>query len=218
MSERRHSFDGGKVLLLLRRKLKTNLTSNGASNVILERKNIAQIAIVGLGPEVLLIGKSNELSRNANAVSGMQDGAFDDGINAKFAGDLRERLLRALVLHDGGAGNDTQSGKLGESGDQFVGHAFGEVLLFRIARQVFERKNGNRSDIRNSGNRTKSLAKSSGGEGKHNTEKEGERRVNEEVPRTRSRVGLGSSGERARDSGGVAIALEAAQVGAELGG
>ncbi len=54
--------------------------------------------------------------------------------------------MRVLELHGRGAGNDPEGGLLGEHGRQFVGHAVGEVLLIRIAGEIFEGENGERSN------------------------------------------------------------------------
>ena len=54
--------------------------------------------------------------------------------------------LGALVGHDGGARDDAKIGDTGEFGDEFVGHAVGEVLLARVAGEILKRQHGNRAD------------------------------------------------------------------------
>src|SRR3984885_9355851 len=89
---------------------------------------------------------ADKLQGHMHLVTGAGDGAFEDGVDVESAGDFRQRPVRVLELHGGGAGNDPEGGILGEHGGQFVGHAVGEELLIRIAGEVAERENGERGD------------------------------------------------------------------------
>jgi hypothetical protein len=55
---------------------------------------------------------------------------------------FQENSNSALEPHDRGAGNDAESGVADEHGDQFVGHAVGEVVLLWISREIFEGEHG----------------------------------------------------------------------------
>ena len=55
--------------------------------------------------------------------------------------------LRAFVLHGRGARDDAEVAILGERGDEFVGHAVGEIVLGRIAGEIVERKDGDRLNV-----------------------------------------------------------------------
>src|SRR5580700_2536080 len=89
---------------------------------------------------------ANKLQGHMHLVTGARDRAFEDGVNVEGAGDFRQRPVRILELHGGGAGNDPEGGVLGKQGREFVGHAVGEVLLIRIAGEIVEWENGERGD------------------------------------------------------------------------
>ena len=89
---------------------------------------------------------ADELQCHVDLVTRARDGAFEDAVDVERAGDFRQRPVRVLELHGGGAGNDPEGGILGEHGRQFVGHAVGEVLLIRIAGEIVEGENGERGD------------------------------------------------------------------------
>ena len=74
------------------------------------------------------------------------DGAFENAVDVEGAGDFRQRSVCLLELHGGGAGNDQERRILGEHCRQFVGHAVGEVLLIRIAGEIVEGEDGERSN------------------------------------------------------------------------
>ena len=61
--------------------------------------------------------------------------------DAEFAGDLGNRTVHALVPHGRGARDDSQGCVLGEHGDDFIGHAVGEIILRGVARKIRQRKN-----------------------------------------------------------------------------
>src|ERR1700722_10250156 len=89
---------------------------------------------------------SDKVQGHMHPIAGARDCTFEDGVNIEGAGDFRQRPVRVLELHGGGAGNDPEGGILGEHGRQFVGHAVGEVLLIRIAGEIVEGENGDRGD------------------------------------------------------------------------
>ncbi len=57
-------------------------------------------------------------------------------------GDLGQVFLCALVLHDGGMGDDAEGLDAGELGDEFFGHAVGEEFLGGVCREVLQGENG----------------------------------------------------------------------------
>ena len=76
----------------------------------------------------------------------------------RVAGDVGKRTLDSFVLHGRGAGDYAEVAVLGQSSDEFVGHAIGEVVLGGIARQIRERENGKGMDLRGLGGGKKASA------------------------------------------------------------
>ena len=72
---------------------------------------------------------------------------LDDAVDGELARDLRHERS-ALVAHHRRARDDLQRADRRQARDQLLGHAVGEVLLRRIARQVLEREHRERADLR----------------------------------------------------------------------
>ena len=85
-------------------------------------------------------GRVDELSSDAHSVAAAAHAAFDHVIDAKVHGDLGNSYVLALVLRRRLAGHDEQIAEAGELGDDLLGHAVGEIFLFRIATEVGERQ------------------------------------------------------------------------------
>ena len=61
-----------------------------AGDFTLQRKDVAKIALVTFGPEVLVGGGVDELGRDADALAVTKHRAFDDGVDVEFASDDRQ--------------------------------------------------------------------------------------------------------------------------------
>ena len=81
-------------------------------------------------------GSIDQLDGGVYTVAGAGDGAFEDAVDAEFSGDVANRTIDAFVLHRRGVGDNSQRRVLGQSRDEFVGHAVGEILLRGIAREI----------------------------------------------------------------------------------
>src|ERR1700682_2945516 len=90
----------GTQLAALFRCEMADLLSNVADDVALQAKDIAQIAIVALGPEMLVGGAVNQLRADSHAVAGPFHGAFHNGIYVEFLRDHRYSFVGALVACD----------------------------------------------------------------------------------------------------------------------
>ena len=102
----------------------------------LQLQQIGELALVGVRPDVVVRHAVDELDGQPHASAGTLHRTLDDGVDAQFACDLRQRLVGPFESHHRGAGDDAQAVNLREARDHLVGHAVGEVLLNRISRQV----------------------------------------------------------------------------------
>ena len=86
----------------------------------------------------------DELCRHPHALTCSRDGALDDGADIQFPRNIPERLPDTLVLHDRCAGNHGERPDSSQVRDQRIRHSVREIFLGRIAREVLERKHGNK--------------------------------------------------------------------------
>src|SRR6516225_678907 len=103
-----------------RRELRLNLASDVLGHVAFERKYIAYISFIALGPDVSVRRAIKELHVDTHAVAGMLHRSLDNAVDVQFACDFWEGFLRVFVLNCGRMGNDLQRTNLREIGDQRV--------------------------------------------------------------------------------------------------
>src|ERR1700737_4928414 len=111
------------------------------------------VATEGTGPQIPATLGIYELGRDAHAVAGLADAAFQHEAHPELAADLLDLDRLALVGERGVAGDDEQGGDLREVGDQVLGNAVAEILLFGVAAHVGERQDGDRRLVRQGGRR-----------------------------------------------------------------
>jgi hypothetical protein len=116
-----------------------------ASDLLLHSKNVLQVALVVLGPEVLVGTRIDELRGDAYAPGVPSHAAFEDVSHPQLARDLRKWLLASLVVHRRGAGDDPQLRYGGEAGDDLLGQPIVEELVVTLRAHVDEGQDGNRS-------------------------------------------------------------------------
>lgn len=138
---------------------------NGLRQVQGQGKGLVEVAIVTLGPDVRVGGSVDELHGHVHAFGGALDGAFEDAVDAQLASDVGKRTLYAFVLHGGGAGDDAERGVLSQHGDDFVGHAIGEVVLRRVTGEIRQRNHGDGMDLPGAGRGEEAVAKAGGIDG-----------------------------------------------------
>src|SRR5439155_2351138 len=105
---------GGEALALRRREREPDVRGDVARHLALQCEHVLQVPLVALRPQMTVARRLDELGDDSHAVAGPHDRALDDPAHAQLARDLRDGLLRALVLHHRGAG-DTLSESIGAS-------------------------------------------------------------------------------------------------------
>src|SRR5262249_41400345 len=91
--------DAGQARLLLRSNDHLDLAGDSLSDFTLRFQDIAYIALVVFGPQMLVGGRMDQLRADEQAVAGTLHRPFDHSVPLQFTGDLRKRFLRALVTH-----------------------------------------------------------------------------------------------------------------------
>ena len=122
-------------------------------DLVLDREDVLELAVVALGPDVPVGLGIDQLHRDAHAVARLAHAALDHVLHA----ELRRHLLdadRAVLVHEGRvARDDEQVAKARERGDDVLGQAIGEELLLGIAAHVGERQDRNRRLVRDRAHR-----------------------------------------------------------------
>jgi len=116
--------------------------------VMVDGKNILELAVVALRPDVGLRLAVDELDRNAHAIGGLPHAALDHIVDAELPGDATCCDLFPLVHEDRVAGDDEEIVEAGHFGDDVLGQAVGKEFLVRIAAHVHERQHGDRGYAR----------------------------------------------------------------------
>ena len=117
-------------------------------DLVLEGEDVADLAVVALGPEVIAGGRVHELRRDAHAVARTLHAALQDVAHAEVAAHLADLHRPALVGEDRVARDDEEPGHLREPGDQVLGDTVAEVVLRRVLAQVREGQHGDRRPVR----------------------------------------------------------------------
>src|SRR5262245_66161676 len=90
---------------------------NGAYHLVLDGKDILEVSVVVLGPEVAPSIGFDELGRYSDTVASAPHTALQNVAYAQFASDPAYVDRLALVLEAGVAGDDEQLGKPRQLGD-----------------------------------------------------------------------------------------------------
>jgi len=98
--------------------------------------------VVGIRPEVEVVGRVHELCGDPEAVTLLPDAALHEVLHPEFRPDLAQVPVLALVGEGGCPSADPDLPDLGERVEQLLGHAVGEEFLVLVPDHVHERKHG----------------------------------------------------------------------------
>ena len=102
-------------------------SDDNVGDLVLDGKDIVQVAVIGLGPNAMPIGRVDQLSRDAHAVAGLAHAALDDMCDTQPMPNLLYVRRRVARCHRGFACNHEQLAKPGQAGNDVLGDAAGEV-------------------------------------------------------------------------------------------
>jgi len=131
-------------LLLFGQEPQLQCADNRLRNLVLEREDVVQVAIVALRPDMAAGGAVDQLRGDPHPAARLAHAAFDNVADLELARDLRNVHVLALEHEGGVARGDPERGHLGEIGDDVLADSVREVFLLRITAHVREGKNANR--------------------------------------------------------------------------
>lgn len=94
-----HARGTRKAPLDLAREPESNLAGDGASYFTLQFQNVADVAVIAVGPDVCLVARLDQLCSHANALALPPHAAFQQIIHAELSSNLRCAFVVGLVLH-----------------------------------------------------------------------------------------------------------------------
>jgi hypothetical protein len=139
---------GGSALLdrflLLGQQLEPQGRNDLLGDLILDRENVGEVAIVALGPEMVAGRSVDQLGGDPNAVAGLAHAAFQHVADAEFARDLADIDRAALEGECGVAGDHRQRRDVGQIGGYVLADPVAEIFLLGLAAHVGEGQYANR--------------------------------------------------------------------------
>ena len=97
----------GEPLLFLGREFDANFIGNGESQLALQGEQVAELALVALGPQLGVGAGIKQASCDLDSIARPLYGAFDNSVNIELACNFLERLRFLLVTHYRGPRDDT---------------------------------------------------------------------------------------------------------------
>ena len=116
---------------------------NGIGDIGLYRKDVGQIALVRLRPQLEPVAGVDKLDEDAHAVAGLAHAAFEQVLHMEGAGDRLRVEIFALEGEGRAARGDAQGSPRGERIQELVGNAVGEIVV-RARGEVGEGQDGKR--------------------------------------------------------------------------
>src|SRR5687767_14163116 len=89
-------------------------------DLLLHAKNIPQLGLVALGPEVLVGAGIDQLCGDAKTLATPSHTPFEDVSDSQLPGDLRQSLLRSFIVHRRRAGDHPQLRNARKTSDDFL--------------------------------------------------------------------------------------------------
>src|SRR5215471_20835090 len=143
---------GGEVLLspprcdcnFCLKQLRLDGGDNGNRYVVLESKNICEVTLEPVCPNVRARHSVNQLSCDANFARRLAHGPLKDVAHAEATPDLLDIDSSAFEGETRIASDDEQRFEPRQCGDDLFNHPIGKVLLLQITAYVLEREHRNR--------------------------------------------------------------------------
>src|SRR5439155_17225421 len=117
-------------------------------DVVLHRKHVGQLAVVGFRPEMVAVGRIDELGADADLVARLAHAALEDGGDVELFPDGGYVLVLALERERRSARGHVQARYLRQQVQQLLAQPVGEVLLLLVGAEIDQRKHRHRGTRR----------------------------------------------------------------------
>ena len=144
LSRRRRPPD---ALRLRESQFRFDHRSRAFGNTVLELEGLAHSALEAIGPKMRAAAGFDELRGDVQPLLAAAHAAFQDEAHPELPADLTDVDGPALVDERRVACDHLQPRAIGQSSDDLLGHAIGEVVRLGLAAHIGERKNGDRRPV-----------------------------------------------------------------------
>ena len=94
-----------------------------------------------------LLGRVDQLRRDAYSTPRAEHCTFHNCVNSQFARDLAQRFVHSFVLHRRSTRDHPQLPNFGQRGNERFSESLGEILLLGVSRQVLQGQHCERFDL-----------------------------------------------------------------------
>ena len=201
---RAHRTGARQAGLRVRRQLESDGPGDGPRDVALQDQDVAEVALIRLGPHVGLVDGLDQLSGDAHALTGAAEASLQDVVRAQLLAEPADVPVGVLVFPGGAARGDPQpvGFQSAELRDHLLRQAVTQVFLVRVAGEVVEGKDGERQPLARRGARPRTPADPIGDQGRgreHGRDDDqatsGRRQARRRGRRRRSHVHVGYMGQ-----------------------
>ncbi len=127
---------------LLGQQLDLQLVDDAARDLALDGKDVGELTVVAVGPEVTAVLAVDELGGDAHARAGLADAAFQDEFDPEILAHLVHLHRLALVGKRRIARDNEQAGDFRQVGDDVLGDPIAKIFLLGVAAHVCEWQHG----------------------------------------------------------------------------
>jgi hypothetical protein len=113
-------------------------------DITLDREDIGQVAVVGLGPQMDVRARFYQLGRDAHLSASAPDTSFKNIGNPQLLSDLTKIPMRTgHITRDARPRDHLKLGEFGERGENVFLHPLGEKSILLVGAEIREGQHGN---------------------------------------------------------------------------
>ena len=135
-------------LFLAGQQLQLHRGDDRLRNLVLQREDVVEVAVVALRPQVAAGRAVDQLRGDAHALAGLAHAALEHVADPELPRELPDVDVLALERERRVARGDRERGDLAEVGDDVFADAVAEILLLRLAAHVGEGQHADREPRR----------------------------------------------------------------------
>ncbi len=113
-------------------------------DVVLDIKDVLELALVSLRPQGQAVGRVHQLGRHSEAWPRAADAALEDGRHSELLAHLARIGGLPLKRESRAAGRHTKAGDFAQRARELVGHPVSEVFLLGVVAHVYQGEHGDR--------------------------------------------------------------------------
>src|SRR5437868_1802437 len=131
-----------------------------ARQLVLDRKDVLQFAVIRLGPEMVTVPYTDQLGHDPQRVAVAAYTPLENSADAELLADLADADILSFEGECRSARGNMEPFDVGQRVDDLLSDAIGEIFVARLPAHIYERQYGNRGrrGPRNGGLRRRAVA------------------------------------------------------------